>query len=197
MRGCLPRRDDARRISTASVRAETGKAPDLREDVREMLRSCRLCPRACGAARLEGETGFCGAGAEARVAAASIHHGEEPPISGSRGSGTVFFSHCNMACVFCQNYPISQLGVGAEMPVEDLSDKLLWLQHRGAHNVNFVTPTPHIPQLIEAVRLAQAKTLSIPVVYNTNSYETVEALVLLEGIVDIYLPDRGRTAVTG
>lgn len=154
-----------------------------------MLAECRLCPRECRVNRLAGETGFCGAGAEAKVAAVSIHHGEEPPISGTRGSGTVFFSHCNMACLFCQNYPISQLGAGKGMSVDELSDKLLWLQRKGAHNVNFVTPTPHIPQLIGAVTLARRKGLSVPIVYNTNGYESFEALALLEGIVDIYLPD--------
>lgn len=154
-----------------------------------MLRECRLCPRECRVNRLAGETGFCGAGAEAKVAAVSIHHGEEPPISGTRGSGTVFFSHCNMVCLFCQNYPISQLGAGKGMSVDELSDKLLWLQRKGAHNVNFVTPTPHLPQLIGAVTLARRKGLSVPIVYNTNGYESFEALALLEGIVDIYLPD--------
>lgn len=189
MSGRPPRSDACRRTAPASVRAGTGGAPDRAGNVHELLRECRLCPRACGAARLEGETGFCGAGADARVAAVSIHHGEEPPISGSRGSGTVFLSHCNMACVFCQNYPISQFGVGTTMSVEELADKILGLQRRGAHNVNFVTPTPHIPHLIEAIRRARVKGLFIPVVYNTNGYETVEMLGLLDGIVDIYLPD--------
>jgi putative pyruvate formate lyase activating enzyme len=139
--------------------------------------------------RLAGEKGYCGAGAAARVAAVSIHHGEEPPISGTRGSGTVFFSHCNMACRYCQNYPISQMGHGREMDIDSLSSALVRLQDRGAHNVNFVTPTPHAAHIVAAVRRARARGFSIPVVYNTNGYDSLETLALLDGVVDIYLPD--------
>jgi putative pyruvate formate lyase activating enzyme len=153
------------------------------------LSACRLCPRECGVDRLAGERGFCRAGALARVAAVSIHHGEEPPISGTRGSGTVFFSHCNMTCLFCQNYPISQLGNGREMDAETLAGELLRLQAKGAHNVNFVTPTPHVPQLVDAVRAAQESGFRIPVVCNTNGYDSLEALALLDGVADIFLPD--------
>ena len=131
-----------------------------------------------------------------RVAAVSVHHGEEPPISATGGSGTVFFSHCNMTCLFCQNYPISQYGNGKEMTSRELAEKLLGLQDRGVHNVNFVTPTPHVPRLIEAVGWARGKGLAVPVVYNTNGYESLDALALLEGVVDIYLPDmKYRSAV--
>ncbi len=158
-------------------------------EARESLRACRLCPRRCGADRLAGETGFCGAGERARVAAVAIHSGEEPPISGTRGSGTVFFSHCNLACLFCQNYPISQMGVGREMTAEELGDRLTWIQGKGAHNVNFVTPTPHVPQMIGALLAARERGFTLPVVYNTNGYDAPEALALLDGIVDIYLPD--------
>lgn len=154
-----------------------------------MLRKCRLCPRECRVDRLKGETGFCGAGAEAKVAAVSLHHGEEPPISGMRGSGTVFFSHCNMRCFFCQNYPISQLGNGREMTIEEVGERLLRLQRKRVHNVNFVTPTPHAPHLIGSVSYARNKGLTIPVVYNTSGYDSLECLALLEGTVDIYLPD--------
>jgi pyruvate-formate lyase-activating enzyme len=153
------------------------------------LGACRLCPRECGVDRLAGERGFCGAGAVARVAAASIHHGEEPPISGTRGSGTVFFSHCNMACRFCQNYPISQLGNGRDMDADALAGELMRLQSRGAHNANFVTPTPHAAHIAEAVSLARRRGFTIPVVYNTNGFDSLEALELLDGVVDIYLPD--------
>jgi putative pyruvate formate lyase activating enzyme len=170
----------------AGLSAESAKA----------LSSCRLCPRACGANRLAGEVGFCRAGLLARVAAVSVHHGEEPPISGTRGSGTVFFAHCNMTCLFCQNYPISQLGNGREMDTETLAGELLRLQGKGAHNVNFVTPTPHVPQLVDAVRAARKDGFSIPVVYNTNGYDSLAALALLDGVVDIYLPDaKYRSAV--
>lgn len=170
------------RLDVATLRARAAAA-------REALRGCRLCPRRCGADRLAGESGLCGAGPTARVAAISIHDGEEPPISGTRGSGTVFFSHCNLACLFCQNYPISQMGVGRGMTEEELGDRLLGLQARGAHNVNFVTPTPHVPQMIGALRDARAQGFSLPVVYNTNGYEALETLALLDGVVDIYLPD--------
>ena len=153
------------------------------------LASCRLCPRSCGVNRLAGERGYCRAGAGARVAAVSLHHGEEPPISGMRGSGTVFFSHCNMVCRFCQNYPISQLGHGRDMDLGTLSEEMMRLQDRGAHNVNFVTPTPHAAHVAGGVLLARAQGFTIPVVYNTNGYDSPRALSLLEGIVDIYLPD--------
>ncbi|MGZ9147104.1 MAG: radical SAM protein [Candidatus Deferrimicrobiaceae bacterium] len=153
------------------------------------LERCRLCPRGCGVNRRNGETGFCGAGISLRVAAVSVHHGEEPPISGTRGSGTVFFSHCNMKCIFCQNYPISQLGVGERMSTEELGERLLGLERKGTHNVNFVTPTPHVPQLIGAVAAAREKGFALPVVYNSNGYDSPEALALLERVVDIYLPD--------
>jgi putative pyruvate formate lyase activating enzyme len=155
----------------------------------ESLRSCRLCPRECGVNRLAGETGFCRAGAEAMVAAVSVHHGEEPPISGAMGSGTVFFSHCNLKCLFCQNYPISQMGAGHPMTAADLGGRILDLERKGAHNVNFVTPTPHVPQLLGALLAAREKGFSLPVVYNTSGYESLETLSLLDGIVDIYLPD--------
>jgi putative pyruvate formate lyase activating enzyme len=139
--------------------------------------------------RLGGELGFCGANGGATVAAVSLHDGEEPPISGTRGSGTVFFSHCNMSCLFCQNYPISQMGVGRRMTACELGNRLLRLEKKGAHNVNFVTPTPHVPQMIGALYEAREKGFRLPVVYNTNGYDSMETLSLLEGIVDIYLPD--------
>ncbi|MCL5884551.1 MAG: radical SAM protein [Deltaproteobacteria bacterium] len=169
------------------------KVPLLEERARaarDMLASCALCPRACGANRLAGGRGFCRAGAAVRVAAVSLHFGEEPPISGTRGSGTVFTSRCNLRCLFCQNYPISQLDAGRDMTPEELGERLLWLADKGAHNVNFVTPTPHVPQIIEALLFARTRGLAIPVVYNTNGYDSLETLALLDGIVDIYLPDR-------
>ncbi len=187
----------AKRADMAVAALEAGREPCLDAGAlraraaaaREALRGCRLCPRRCGADRLAGETGFCGAGATARVAAVSVHDGEEPPISGTRGSGTVFFSHCNLECLFCQNYPISQMGVGRTMTADELAGRLLWLQARRVHNVNFVTPTPHVPQVIGALAAARGSGFSLPVVYNTNGYESPQALALLEGVVDIYLPD--------
>jgi putative pyruvate formate lyase activating enzyme len=158
-------------------------------DVRRSLSACRLCPRNCGVNRLAGERGFCGAGRLAKVAAVSAHHGEEPPISGTGGSGTIFFSYCNMRCLFCQNYPISQYGNGREMDAETLAGEMLRLRDLGVHNVNFVTPTPHAPQMLEAVLRARGKGFDLPVVYNTNGYDAPETLALLDGFVDIYLPD--------
>lgn len=156
---------------------------------RESLSACALCPRSCRADRLAGERGYCRAGAMGKVAAISLHHGEEPPISGSGGSGTVFYSDCTMDCFFCQNFPISKLGVGREMTVGELGDAMVGLQRKGAHNVNFVTPTHHVAHLIGAVAHARDNGFGLPVVYNTNGYDSAAALALLEGVVDVYLPD--------
>ncbi len=154
-----------------------------------LVARCRLCPRECGVDRRAGEKGFCGAGPRPLVAKVCLHHGEEPPLSGSRGSGTVFFSRCNLRCVFCQNHPISQGGVGVEVGVERLAAILLEQQARGAHNVNLVSPTHYLPQVAEALELARAEGLALPVVWNSNGYESVAALARLEGLVDVYLPD--------
>jgi putative pyruvate formate lyase activating enzyme len=156
---------------------------------RPHLTRCTLCPRACGVDRSRGEAGFCGAGRVARVASFAVHRGEEPPISGSRGSGNVFLSGCNLACRFCQNYPISQLGVGRDLGAEDFAQGLLGLARRGVHNINYVTPTPWVPQILEALLVARRSGLTLPVVWNCGGYESLPALRLLEGVVDIYLPD--------
>ena len=153
------------------------------------MKHCTICPRNCGANRYKGEKGYCNAGYFAKCALASIHHWEEPPISGHKGSGTVFFSHCNLNCVFCQNHTISEQGFGKEITAEHLSDIFLSQQKKGVHNINLVSPTHFIPQIKQALLLAKQKGLSIPVVYNTNAYEKVESLKLLEGLIDIYLPD--------
>jgi putative pyruvate formate lyase activating enzyme len=138
---------------------------------------------------LAGQTGFCGAGRDARVALASLHQWEEPCLSGRRGSGTVFFSRCNLRCVFCQNHVISQEGTGKDLSIERLGEIFCEQQARGAHNLNLVTPTPYVPQIIAALGIARAHGLSLPVVYNTNSYETPATIGALAGCVDIYLPD--------
>jgi len=153
------------------------------------LSCCNLCPRACGVDRINGKAGYCGIGKFPKVAAVNLHHWEEPPISGSRGSGTVFFTGCTLKCIFCQNYPISQLGVGQEMSVEDLAGAMLELQSKGAHNINLVTPTHQVPAIIGALVLAANRGLHIPLVYNSSGYESIETLKLLDGIIDIYLPD--------
>lgn len=154
-----------------------------------MLKRCRLCPRRCGINRLAGDKGFCGAGRNARVALASLHHWEEPCLSGDRGSGTVFFSHCNLRCVFCQNHAISQDGAGKEVSIERLAEIFSQQQTRGAHNLNLVSPTPYVPQILAAIDCARERGFSLPVVYNTNSYETRATVRALAGYVDIYLPD--------
>lgn len=155
----------------------------------KMLEDCILCPRQCHVNRKEGESGYCKAGFHMKVAKVIPHFGEEPPLSGSKGSGTIFFSHCNLRCRFCQNYQISQLGKGDEMTPQELSEKMLSLQETGCHNISLVTPTPYLPQAMRAVWLAKASGLKVPIVYNTNGYERIDILRLLEGAVDVYLPD--------
>ncbi len=152
-------------------------------------KSCQLCPRKCRVDREKGEKGFCGMSSELTVARASLHMWEEPCISGQKGSGTVFFSGCNLHCVFCQNDPIANGSVGEKISQEELAQVFLELQNQGANNINLVTGSHYIPQIAHALRMAKEQGLQIPVVYNTSSYESVEALQLLDGLVDIYLPD--------
>jgi len=149
---------------------------------------CYLCPRKCGVDR-NIHTGICGADILPRVARVSLHAWEEPCISGTRGSGTVFFSGCNLNCIFCQNYVLRDGTVGILCTEEKLAEHFLFLQQEGAHNINLVTPSPHLSTIIPALKLAKQWGLTVPVVYNTNSYETTEALQSLEGLIDIYLPD--------
>jgi len=139
--------------------------------------------------RLKGETGFCKSGAEVIVSSFNPHFGEEPPISGYKGSGTIFFTNCNLRCLFCQNYPISHLGNGNQVSKNELSKMMLILQKKGCHNINFVTPTHFVPQILSALYLAIEENLYIPLVYNCGGYESVQTLRLLEGIIDIYMPD--------
>jgi putative pyruvate formate lyase activating enzyme len=154
-----------------------------------LLSSCSLCPRNCQVDRLKGEKGRCGQGPKAKVAKALPHFGEEPPLSGSRGAGTVFFSGCALGCVYCQNYQISQEGFGEELEVEDLARIFLKLQTQGCHNLDLVSPTPHLPFILKALEIAIPQGLRLPLVYNTHGYLSKATLDLLEGIVDIYLPD--------
>jgi len=150
---------------------------------------CRLCPRQCGADRAANRPGVCQAGLDVKIASHNLHFGEEPPISGRRGSGTVFFSGCTLKCIFCQNYPISQLGHGELCSIDQLAAIFLGLQKRGAHNINLVSPTPYLHHVVCALQIAAAKGLSIPLVYNASGYERVEVIAQLERIVDVYLPD--------
>lgn len=150
---------------------------------------CYLCPRMCGADRENGAVGVCGADGSIKIARAAPHMWEEPCISGTNGSGTVFFSNCNLKCVFCQNYTISTLGRGKAVTEDDLSDIFLRLENEGVHNINLVTPTHYVPAVIRALENARSRGLSLPTVYNTSSYERIETLKMLDGYIDIYLPD--------
>ena len=155
----------------------------------ELLKRCRLCPRACGADRTR-TRGLCGANDRIEAARASLHKWEEPPISGVRGSGTVFFSHCSLGCVYCQNRQISRReAAGQEITIAGLARTFLSLEQQGAHNINLVTGAHYAPHIVEALRLARKEGLSVPVVYNSSGYETIETLQLLDGWIDIYLPD--------
>ena len=159
------------------------------ETINEIMRDCTLCPRKCHANRAAGETGFCGAGAELKAARAALHFWEEPCLSGSRGSGAVFFSGCNLRCIFCQNYDISVKNTGKTLSVRRLARIFLELQEKGAANINLVTACHFIPQICLALAMAKKQGLSIPVVYNSSGYEAPSSLRLLEGLADIYLPD--------
>ena len=154
-----------------------------------LLKSCEVCPRKCRAKRLTGEKGICGAGFHPIVSSDNLHHGEEPPISGFRGSGTIFFTGCSLGCVFCQNYPISHLLHGNQNTVPRLAEIMLRLQKIGAHNINLVTPTHFTPQIMAALLIAYKKGLKIPIVYNCGGFESLNTLKLLDGIIDIYMPD--------
>jgi putative pyruvate formate lyase activating enzyme len=155
-----------------------------------LLESCRVCPRECGGNRLKNDKlGFCRSGLDPMISSVSPHHGEEPPLSGTRGSGTIFFTNCNLRCVYCQNYPISQMGNGTERSPGEIACQMVWLQEQGCHNLNLVTPTHFMPQILKALGIARERGFDLPIVYNTSGYESTEALRLLDGIVDIYLPD--------
>jgi putative pyruvate formate lyase activating enzyme len=168
---------------------ESGELRRRAARARERLEACSICPRECGVNRLAGQRGYCRAGAVAEVASWNVHRWEEPPISGTRGSGTIFFSHCTARCLFCQNYPISQLGVGQEADSPRLAGMMLELQRRGCHNINLVTPSHYVPQVLAAVQAAVPLGLRIPLVYNSSGYDALGTLALLDGVIDIYLPD--------
>ena len=159
------------------------------EALHQLFEECRICPNECMARRSEGETGECHSTDEITISSAGPHFGEEPPLVGSFGSGTIFFTNCNLSCEFCQNYDISHLGIGEKITIEDLAGAMLKLQQRGCHNINVVTPTHFTPQIVDALIFAIEKGLEIPIVYNCGGYESVETLKLLEDIIDIYMPD--------
>ncbi len=153
------------------------------------LTHCNLCPRQCGVDRTAGETGYCKTGRKVVVASYNAHYGEEEPLVGRNGSGTIFFSHCSLLCIFCQNYEISHLGEGHDMDDDELAAVMLELQREGCHNINLVTPSHVVPQILAAIQLAAENGLTLPLVYNCSGYDRVETLQLLDGIVDIYMPD--------
>ena len=154
-----------------------------------ILTSCTLCPRNCKVDRTKNQLGYCKANDKIKIAANYLHKWEEPPISGKNGSGTVFFSHCNMGCVFCQNYKISSLNQGKIISENELSDIFLDLQKKGAHNINLVTPTHYVPQIKTALEISKIKGLTIPIIYNCSGYESVDTIEFLDGLIDIYMPD--------
>jgi putative pyruvate formate lyase activating enzyme len=154
-----------------------------------LLEKCELCPRRCKAARLRGEKGYCGIANEIVIAHYGPHYGEEPPISGTKGSGTIFFSSCNLRCIFCQNYQISHYRTGESYTVEELVEIFIQLEKQGCHNINLVSPIPYVPFIAIAIKMARSRGLGIPFVYNTNAYENVETLKMLDGLIEIYLPD--------
>lgn len=167
----------------------TGKLKEIENNLWNILESCRLCPRQCGANRLKGEKGFCSSTDQLKVHTAHLHFGEEKPLVGRGGSGTIFFSNCNLLCCFCQNWEINHRGDGHYTSHDQLATMMLDLQKRGAHNINLVTPTHIVPHIVKALRIAAAKGLRLPLVYNTSAYDSIEVIKMLDGIVDIYLPD--------
>ncbi len=174
------------------VYLETFKNGLLQEKIKQaycLVEECRLCPRKCGVNRLEDKKGVCKTGRNAMISSYNAHFGEEAPLVGRSGSGTIFFTNCNLLCNFCQNYDISHEGHGREVTNEELAEMMLLLQSRGCHNINFVTPSHVVPQILSALELAIEKGLSVPLIYNTGGYDNVETLNLLEEVFDIYMPD--------
>jgi putative pyruvate formate lyase activating enzyme len=168
---------------------EKGELQNRVQLLKEFLKECRLCPRECRVNRVKGEVGVCQAGLESMVSSAFPHFGEEPPLVGDHGSGTIFLTHCNLRCLFCQNYDISHLGNGGPMTPSDMARVMVRLQEMGCHNINFVTPTHYAPQIMASLPEAIEKGLRLPIVYNCSGYESIEVIRLLEGVVDIYMPD--------
>lgn len=167
----------------------TGELAERVKKAAAHLQSCTVCPRACRVDRTLNEKGFCKTGVLAQVASSGPHFGEEPELVGRNGSGTIFFAHCNLACEFCQNYAISQCSDGQESDASALAAKMLMLERQGCHNINLVTPSHVVPQILAAIDIAAGKGLTVPLVYNSGGYDSVETLRLLDGVVDIYMPD--------
>lgn len=173
----------------SSYSMDLNKLRETAESLYRSYSSCNLCPRQCGVNRIKGETGSCGLGSIPRIASHNLHFGEEPPLVGTGGSGTIFLSGCTMHCLFCQNYPISQHRNGTDMTEKELAECMLKLQERGAENINFVTPTHFLPSILKALLLAKQNGLNIPIVYNTSGYERAEIIESVLDLIDIWLPD--------
>lgn len=168
---------------------ESGELERRVEKLYKLLESCKLCPRKCGKNRLAGEKGYCKSGKELVISSYNPHFGEEEPLVGRGGSGTIFLTNCNLGCLYCQNYDISHLGIGKETSVERVAEMMIELQNMGCCNINFVTPTHFAPQLVKAIKVGVEKGLRLPIVWNCGGYENVDVIRLLDGIVDIYMPD--------
>ena len=168
---------------------ETGVLQDKIKAAHRLMSPCNICPRKCRIDRLSGETGICKTGTSAFVSSYNPHFGEEAPLTGTRGSGTIFFTHCNLMCLFCQNFDISHQGYGQEVSDKELAAIMLALQHQGCHNINFVTPSHVVPQILSALEIAIKDGLEIPLVYNSGGYDRPSTLRLLENVFDIYMPD--------
>jgi len=176
-------------FTSAYLQLLSGALSDKVREAEEILRECTLCPRECKVDRTAGEKGFCKTGDKPFISSYSPHFGEEKPLVGRSGSGTIFMGNCNLGCIFCQNYSISHLEEGIVMSFEKLADIMLSLQNEGCHNINFVTPTHQMPMLLRSLLIASEKGLRLPIVYNCGGYESLHAIQLLEGVVDIYMPD--------
>ena len=168
---------------------KSGELKKRAEELWDMMKECRLCPRECGAMRLKGEEGFCHSSAKLEISSYHPHFGEERPLVGTGGSGTIFLTNCNLRCVYCINWEINHKGIGRVRSIEDFAGMMITTQKRGCHNINFVTPTHYSPHILKAVDLAASWGLRLPLVYNTSGWERLEVLKKLDGIIDIYLPD--------
>jgi putative pyruvate formate lyase activating enzyme len=182
-------RDSQDRFIPSYLLLSSGVLSDKVREAEEILKNCTLCPRSCGVDRTSGERGFCETGDKPFVSSWGPHFGEERPLVGRFGSGTIFFGSCNLGCIFCQNYSISHLREGSEISFEKLAEIMLALQRGGCHNINLVTPTHQMPMILRSLQIASERGLRLPVVYNCGGYESLHSIKLLEGIVDIYMPD--------
>jgi putative pyruvate formate lyase activating enzyme len=168
---------------------ESGKLSEIANQFYTLYNSCSLCPRMCKVNRNQGETGVCSSGNRVKISSVSPHYGEERPLVGEKGSGTIFLTNCNLLCLYCQNWDISHKGEGDEISDKELASEMLRLQNIGCHNINFVTPTHYLPNIVQALVFAVEKGLNIPIVYNTGGYDRVEIIKMLDGVIDIYMPD--------